>query len=59
MQIWIFWNRNDDILVPMGPVESTNVMNPKGYTLNYNEYIVYDTKQVRMRYVIKLKFLFK
>ncbi|UJR31675.1 hypothetical protein I4U23_019156 [Adineta vaga] len=49
----------DDVVIPMGPVESTNVINSKGYTLNYNEYIVYDTKQVRMRYLIKLKFLFK
>lgn len=52
-------NRDNDVIVPMGPADSTNVVNPKGYTLNYNEYIVYDTKQVRMRYVIKLKFLFK
>jgi poly [ADP-ribose] polymerase len=52
-------NRDDDVVIPMGPAESTNVENPKGYTLNYNEYIVYDTKQVRMRYLIKLKFLFK
>ncbi|CAF2813932.1 unnamed protein product [Rotaria sp. Silwood2] len=49
----------DDVVVPMGPAESTDVVNPKGYTLNYNEYIVYDTKQVRIRYLIKLKFLFK
>jgi len=56
---FIILNRNDGVVIPMGPVESTNVVNPKGYTLNYNEYIVYDTKQVRMRYLIKLKFLFK
>ncbi len=43
----------------MGPGEAATVNNGKGYTLNYNEYIVYDTKQVRMRYLIKLKFLFK
>lgn len=52
-------NRDDDVIVPMGPSEPTPVKNSKGYTLNYNEYIVYDTKQVRMRYLIKLKFLFK
>ncbi|CAF4884255.1 unnamed protein product, partial [Rotaria magnacalcarata] len=40
---------DNDVLVPMGPAEVTDVVNPKGYTLNYNEYIVYDTKQVRMR----------
>ncbi|UJR15000.1 hypothetical protein I4U23_001977 [Adineta vaga] len=48
-----------DITVPMGPGEAATVKNSKGYTLNYNEYIVYDTKQVRLRYVIKLKFLYK
>jgi hypothetical protein len=50
---------NDDIVIPMGPGEPASVNNSKGYTLNYNEYIVYDTKQVRMRYLIKMKFLFK
>ncbi|CAF1189095.1 unnamed protein product [Rotaria sordida] len=48
-----------DISIPMGPGEPTTAHNAKNYTLNYNEYIVYDTKQVRMRYLIKLKFLFK
>ncbi|CAF0905107.1 unnamed protein product [Adineta steineri] len=48
-----------DITVPLGPGEPTPVNNSKGYTLNYNEYIVYDTKQVRLRYLIKLKFLYK
>lgn len=43
----------------MGPGVPTTVNNGKGFSLNYNEYIVYDTKQVRMRYLIKLKFLFK
>lgn len=52
-------NSEGDIVVPMGPGEPTTVNNGKGFSLNYNEYIVYDTKQVRMRYLIKLKFLFK
>ncbi len=43
----------------MGPGEPATSNKAKNYTLNYNEYIVYDTKQVRMRYLIKLKFLFK
>ena len=51
-------NRDGDITVPMGPGESTKANNSKGYTLNYNEYIVYDTKQVRLRYLIRLKFLY-
>lgn len=52
-------NRNDDVVIPMGPGEPTKVNNGKGFSLNYNEYIVYDTKQVQMRYLIKIKFLFK
>ncbi len=43
----------------MGPGEPATAHSAKGYSLNYNEYIVYDTKQVRMKYLIKLKFLFK
>jgi len=52
-------NRDDGVVVPMGPGEPATVKNSKGFTLNYNEFIVYDIKQVRMRYLIKLKFLFK
>ncbi|CAF3458226.1 unnamed protein product, partial [Rotaria sp. Silwood2] len=47
-----------DVIIPMGPGEPTTAPNAKNSTLNYNEYIVYDTKQVRMRYLIKLKFSF-
>ncbi|CAM4783524.1 unnamed protein product [Rotaria magnacalcarata] len=50
---------NDDITVPMGPGEAATAHSAKGYSLNYNEFIVYDIKQVRLRYLIKLKFLFK
>lgn len=46
-------------MVPCGKIISSGVSNPKGYTLNYNEYIVYDTKQVRMRYLLKVRFNFK
>ncbi|XP_077169093.1 poly [ADP-ribose] polymerase 2 isoform X2 [Paroedura picta] len=45
-------------LVPMGPVVETGVVNPHGYTLNYNEFIVYDPRQVRMRYLLKVRFNF-
>ncbi|CAF4806923.1 unnamed protein product [Rotaria socialis] len=48
-----------DITVPMGPGEAATAHSAKGYSLNYNEFIVYDAKQVRLRYLIKLKFLFK
>ncbi|XP_068953805.1 poly [ADP-ribose] polymerase 2 isoform X2 [Petaurus breviceps papuanus] len=44
--------------VPLGPASDTGVLNPQGYTLNYNEFIVYDPSQVRMRYLLKIQFNF-
>ncbi|XP_029470799.1 poly [ADP-ribose] polymerase 2 [Rhinatrema bivittatum] len=44
--------------IPLGPVKETQVINPNGYTLNYNEYIVYDSCQVYMRYLLKIQFNF-
>ncbi|XP_054848409.1 poly [ADP-ribose] polymerase 2 isoform X2 [Eublepharis macularius] len=45
-------------VVPMGPVVETGIVNPRGYTLNYNEFIVYDPQQVRMRYLLRVRFNF-
>jgi poly [ADP-ribose] polymerase len=39
----------------MGPAINTD----KDYTLNYNEFIVYNTEQIKMRYLAKIKFNFK
>lgn len=39
-------NRPDGCVIPLGPVINTEVENKGGYTLNYNEFIVYDTSQV-------------
>ncbi|XP_007949309.1 poly [ADP-ribose] polymerase 2 [Orycteropus afer afer] len=44
--------------VPLGPAGDTGVVNPEGYTLNYNEFIVYNPNQVRMRYLLKVQFNF-
>ncbi|KAF9604763.1 hypothetical protein IFM89_010265 [Coptis chinensis] len=45
----------DGVVVPLGkPKEQRG---PKG-TLQYNEYIVYNVDQIRMRYVIQVKFNF-
>lgn len=44
--------------VPLGPAHDTGILNPDGYTLNYNEFIVYNPNQVRMRYLLKVKFNF-
>jgi poly [ADP-ribose] polymerase len=42
--------------IPVGPPEDTKVVNKRGFTLNYNEFIVYDTKQIKMKYLEKIKF---
>ncbi|XP_072169723.1 poly [ADP-ribose] polymerase 2-like isoform X1 [Diadema setosum] len=46
-------------VVPTGKGVGTGVVNPNGYTLNYNEFVVYKTNQVRMKYLVKIKFNFK
>lgn len=40
----------------MGPLIDTGLQNNAGYTLNYNEYIVYDPRQVRMKYLLQVHF---
>lgn len=44
--------------VPLGPASETGILNPEGYTLNYNEFVVYNPNQVRMRYLLKVQFNF-
>ncbi|XP_026576412.1 poly [ADP-ribose] polymerase 2 [Pseudonaja textilis] len=44
--------------VPVGPAKETGISNPQGYTLNYNEFVVYDPRQVRMKYLLKVRFSF-
>ena len=48
----------DGVVVPCGLPVDTGVENPDGYTLNYNEYVVYDARQVKSRYLVQLKFNF-
>ncbi|EMP24283.1 Poly [ADP-ribose] polymerase 2 [Chelonia mydas] len=48
----------DGAAVPLGPAVETGVTNPHGYTLNYNEFVVYDPGQVRMRYLLQVRFNF-
>ncbi|KAK3741942.1 hypothetical protein RRG08_024688 [Elysia crispata] len=47
---------SDGVTVPVGKGKDTGVVNP---SLNYNEFIVYDTNQIRMKYLLKVKFHFK
>ncbi|KAJ3386583.1 Poly [ADP-ribose] polymerase 2 [Lobulomyces angularis] len=47
---------DDGLTVPFGPTKKD--LTPGGALL-YNEYIVYDVSQIRMRYLIKMKFEYK
>ncbi|XP_075425060.1 poly [ADP-ribose] polymerase 2 isoform X2 [Ascaphus truei] len=47
---------HDGALVPLGPLTDTGGDSTAGYTLNYNEYIVYDPRQVRMKYLLQVRF---
>jgi len=49
---------SDGVIVPLGKQYDTGVVNPDGYTLNYNEYIVYNPNQVKMKYLVKIQFNF-
>ena len=35
--------------------KDTKVVNKRGYTLNFNEFIMYDTEQIKMKYLVKIK----
>ena len=45
--------------LPMGPARETDVNKMAGYHLQYNEFIVYDTEQIKMKYLAKIKFNYK
>ncbi|KAM8961706.1 poly [ADP-ribose] polymerase 2 [Pelodytes ibericus] len=47
---------HDGALVPLGPLEDTGLTNSADYTLNYNEYVVYNSNQVRMKYLLQVQF---
>jgi poly [ADP-ribose] polymerase len=49
---------SDGTIVPVGQPKDTGITNPNGYTLNYNEYIVYSTRQVKMRFAVQVRFEF-
>ncbi|TMS09902.1 Poly [ADP-ribose] polymerase 2 [Larimichthys crocea] len=46
----------DGVTVPMGPGKKTGVGKHNSYSLLYNEFIVYNPAQVRMRYLLRIKF---
>ena len=45
--------------IPCGKLKETGIQNPDGYTLQYNEYVIYNTSQIKMKYLLKVKFNFK
>jgi poly [ADP-ribose] polymerase len=53
---WV--NLEDNCVVPMGELMQTGIENKSGYTLLYNEYVVYDVRQIKMRYLLKIEFDF-
>uniref|UniRef100_A0A8C6SUP8 Poly [ADP-ribose] polymerase n=1 Tax=Neogobius melanostomus TaxID=47308 RepID=A0A8C6SUP8_9GOBI len=50
--LWVF----NGMTVPMGPGVSTGAASNRGYSLLYNEFIVYNPAQTRMRYLLRIKF---
>lgn len=49
----------DGAKLAMGPPKNTKVDNKGGYTLQYNEFIVYNTNQIKMKYLARVKFNYK
>uniref|UniRef100_A0A915KN97 Poly [ADP-ribose] polymerase n=1 Tax=Romanomermis culicivorax TaxID=13658 RepID=A0A915KN97_ROMCU len=53
--------RDNGCVVPLGRLK--NAVNaspePKNYSLLYNEYIVYDVNQIKMKYLVKIEFNYK
>uniref|UniRef100_A0A3Q3RWU3 Poly [ADP-ribose] polymerase n=1 Tax=Mastacembelus armatus TaxID=205130 RepID=A0A3Q3RWU3_9TELE len=46
----------DGVTVPMGPGVKTGLGKSTGYSLLYNEFIVYNPAQARMRYLLRIQF---
>ncbi|KAH0688354.1 hypothetical protein KY285_018923 [Solanum tuberosum] len=51
-----FVNWRDEVVVPCGKPVTSNVKNSE---LLYNEYIVYDAAQVKLQFLVKVRFNFK
>ncbi|XP_058506677.1 poly [ADP-ribose] polymerase 2 [Solea solea] len=47
---------HNGVTVPMGPGVKTRVRNNSGYSLLYNEFVVYNPAQTRMKYLLRIKF---
>ena len=50
----------DGVQIPLGVCKETGYTNPAGgFTLAYNEYIVYNVAQVKIKCIVKAKFNYK
>jgi len=49
---------DDGVIVPLGKLAQTG-LTPQQTALMYHEYIIYDTSQLRTRYLLKIKFNMK
>ncbi|KER26221.1 hypothetical protein X801_09073, partial [Opisthorchis viverrini] len=53
------WSKlDDDVTVPIGKLVPSPEANSDNLALQFNEYVVYDPNQVRLRYLVKIKFNF-
>ena len=50
---------DNDVTVPIGKIISTDSNNKNGYSLLYNEYIVYNEAQIKTRFLVKIEFDFE
>ncbi|XP_046707984.1 poly [ADP-ribose] polymerase 2 isoform X3 [Silurus meridionalis] len=46
----------DGVKVPFGPAVRTSVGQSGGYTLLYNEFVVYNPAQIRIKYLLRIQF---
>ncbi|XP_047446007.1 poly [ADP-ribose] polymerase 2-like [Mugil cephalus] len=47
-----------DVIVPMGRIQAREGGTAIGYSLLYNRYVIYNPAQVRMRYLLRIRFNF-
>jgi len=52
-------NRFGNVKVPYGKGIQSTQIEAKNSVLQYNEFIVYDVSQIRIRYLLKVKFNYK
>lgn len=50
---------DDGLIIPIGKLKDTvDPKNASEYSLLYNEYIVYDVNQIKLRYLVKVEFVY-